>query len=194
MGQRLKIDGNDLMESLLKPFGKTKSALPIVMIVVVVFLVYLPTLNCGFVWDDDMNLIDNLNFRGLSASHLYWMFTTFHDGNYHPLCWMTFGFDFVIWGLNPTGYHLTNLVLHILNTVLFYYLIVMFLLKTNISSSDSHLSGVQSSAFIGALFFFDSSTASGIRGLDFDPRRCSLCGFLYSCRHCLPEDGAEERR
>jgi len=141
------------MEILFKPVGKSKSLLPIVMIVVVVFLVFLPTLNCGFVWDDDMNITDNLNFRGLSASHLYWMFTTLHDGNYHPLCWMTFGFDFVIWGLNPTGYHLTNLVLHILNTVLFYYLIVILLLKTNISSSDSHLSGIQRSAFIGALFF-----------------------------------------
>jgi hypothetical protein len=141
------------MENQFKPVGKPKTLLPVVLIIVVVFLVYLPTLNCGFVWDDDMNITDNLNFRGLSASHLYWMFTTFHDGNYHALCWMTFGFDFVMWGLNPTGYHLTNLVLHILNTVLFYYLIVMFLLKAHISSSESRLSGIHISAFIGALFF-----------------------------------------
>ena len=83
------------MENQFKAIGKPKTLLPVVFIIVVVFLVYLPTLNCGFVWDDDMNITDNLNFRGLSASHLYWMFTTFHDGNYHPLCWMTFGFDFV---------------------------------------------------------------------------------------------------
>ena len=102
------------MENLLKPIGKPKSWLPIILIVVVVFLVYLPTLKGGFVMDDDMNITDTLNFRGLSASHLYWMFTTFHDGNYHPLCWMTFGLDFLLWGIHPAGYHLTNLVLHYL--------------------------------------------------------------------------------
>ena len=141
------------MAILFKPVGKSKTVFPVVLIIVVVFLVYLPTLNGGFLWDDDVNIVDNFNFRGFSASHLRWMFTTFHDGNYHPLCWMTFGFDFVLWGLNPAGYHLTNLLLHLSNAALFYFLIVLFLRRVHIPVADNNLFGVQSGAFVGALFF-----------------------------------------
>ena len=40
------------------------------------------------------------------------MFTTFHMGHYIPLTWMTFGLDYLLWGLTPSGYHLTNILFH----------------------------------------------------------------------------------
>jgi hypothetical protein len=40
------------------------------------------------------------------------MLTTFLPEALHPLTWLTFGIDYVLWGMNPTGYHLTNLLLH----------------------------------------------------------------------------------
>lgn len=40
------------------------------------------------------------------------MFSTFHLGHYQPLSWLTLALDYLIWGMNPFGYHLTNLVLH----------------------------------------------------------------------------------
>jgi len=95
---------------------KLKILLPVVLIVNVVFLVFLPTLNNGFVWDDNYDFVENIDFRGLSPAYLKWMFTTFHYENYHPLPWLTCGFDFVLWEVNPAGYHLTNLVLHVLNS------------------------------------------------------------------------------
>ena len=49
------------------------------------------------------------------------MFTTFHMGHYQPLSWVTFGIDYLIWGMDPFGYHLTNLLLHAANAVLFYF-------------------------------------------------------------------------
>src|ERR1041384_3178307 len=55
------------------------------------------------------------------------MFTTFLMGHYQPLTWVTLGLDYVIWGMNPFGYHLTNLVLHAANTVLFYFLALRLL-------------------------------------------------------------------
>src|SRR3977135_2551253 len=77
------------------------------------FVVFLPALAAGFInWDDDENFLDNPNYRGLGAAQPRWMFTTFLMGHYIPLTWMTLGMDYVVWGMNPAGYHLTNLLLH----------------------------------------------------------------------------------
>ena len=88
----------------------------------VTFLAYLPVLRNGFVsWDDDKNFLANPHYRGLGVEQLSWMWTTFHMGHYVPLTWMTLGFDFVLWGMNPRGYHLTSLLLHVANAVALYY-------------------------------------------------------------------------
>lgn len=141
------------MERLFKTIGKSKSLLPIVLITVIVFLVFQPILNNGFVWDDEMNITENPHFRGLSVPHLFWMFTTIHDANFHPLCWLSFGIDYVLWGLNPTGYHLTNMLLHTVSAVLLYFLIAGLLRQTNASALDIHGLGIQVGAFIGTLFW-----------------------------------------
>jgi len=92
------------------------------------FVVFLPALEAGFVnWDDDENFLDNPNYRGLGATQLRWMFTTFLMGHYIPLTWMTLGMDYVVWGMNPAGYHLTNLLLHAANAVLVYVLALRLL-------------------------------------------------------------------
>ena len=100
------------------PWGM-QLALPGIL-VLVVFTCFLPTLGNDFVaWDDDLNFTENPNYRGLSWSNLRWMLTTVHGGHYQPLSWMTLGLDYVVWGMNPTGYHLTNLLLHAANAVAF---------------------------------------------------------------------------
>lgn len=92
------------------------------------FFVFLAAIGNGFVnWDDDRNFLDNLAYRGLSFDHLWWMATNFHLGHYHPLTWLTLGLDFVLWGMNPGGYHFTNILLHAITAVLVYYLIQLLL-------------------------------------------------------------------
>ncbi len=145
----------DLIENMLKALHSSEKLQPrllIILIAAVVVACYLPTLNGGFVWDDNANFIENINYRGLSLPHLYWMFTTYHDANYHPLAWLTLGLDFVLWGMNPAGYHLTNIVLHVINSILFYFLIAVFIRQTTIAS-NAGLAGVQIGAVFGALFF-----------------------------------------
>jgi len=90
-------------------------------IILTVFFSFHLVLGNGFVWDDEINLVNNNSYRGFSIEHLSWMFRTFHDANYHPLVWLSYGVDHFIWGMSPAGYHLTNLILHILNSVLFFY-------------------------------------------------------------------------
>ncbi len=94
------------------------------LVVAATFLAFLPGLWNGFVnWDDGANFLDNPHYRGLSPSHLVWMFSTFHMGHYQPLTWLTLGLDHAIWGMNPKGYHLTSLLLHAANAALLYLLI-----------------------------------------------------------------------
>ncbi|MFA6004300.1 MAG: hypothetical protein WC881_09555, partial [Elusimicrobiota bacterium] len=77
------------------------------------FLAFLPALRNGFVsWDDPDTILRNEHFRGLAWSNLRWMFTSTQMGNYQPLSWLTLALDYKLWGLEPFGYHLTNLLLH----------------------------------------------------------------------------------
>lgn len=80
---------------------------------VVTWLVFWPSLRNEFVsWDDLQMFPGNPDYRGLSWTQLRWMWTTFHYYEYMPLTWMTYGADYLVWGLDPFGYHLTNLILH----------------------------------------------------------------------------------
>jgi tetratricopeptide (TPR) repeat protein len=69
-------------------------------------------------WDDRQNLVENDHYRGFGVENIRWMFTTNHGGHYQPLTWMSWAIDDALWRLNPTGFHLTNLLLHVLSAVL----------------------------------------------------------------------------
>ena len=114
-------------------------------------VVFSPALRNDFVnWDDWKNLVENPNFRGLGWSHLRWMFTTFHLGHYQPLSWLSFGIDYLLWGMEPFGYHLTNILLHAANAVLFYFLSLRLLA---IAAPISGVIVLQLAAGFSALFF-----------------------------------------
>jgi len=92
-------------------------------IAVITFVVFLPTLQNGFVnWDDDSHLLENPHYKGLGWEQLRWMFTSCFHGSCMPLNWMTYGLDYILWGMNPSGYHFTSLLVHAANAVLFYFL------------------------------------------------------------------------
>src|SRR2546426_12612097 len=94
-----------------------------VLIALVTFAAFLPTLQNQFVtWDDGKNFLENAHYRGLGWTHIRWMWTT-HLGHYIPLTWMTLGLDYLLWGMNPFGYHLTSLLLHAANAVVFFFVV-----------------------------------------------------------------------
>ena len=94
-----------------------------VCVAIITFAAFIPVLRAGFVsWDDDKNFVDNPMYRGLGADQLHWMWTTFHMGHYVPLSWMTLGLDYTLSGMNPAGYHLSNLLLHAASAVVVYFL------------------------------------------------------------------------
>src|SRR5262245_51066526 len=125
-------------------------AIPL-LLALVSFLVFLPVLWNGFVeWDDQVNLTQNLAFRGLTWPQIQWMFTTVLLGHWIPLTWLTFGLDFVLWEMRPAGYHLTSLVIFAANASVFYF-VALRLLRRAAGFADATL---RLSAVAATLFFF----------------------------------------
>src|SRR6266516_4577150 len=118
-------------------------------VVAITALAFLPALRNGFVeFDDQQNILENPMFRGLGPGRIGWMFTTFHMGHWQPLSWVSLGLDYTLWGLDPLGYHLTNLVLHLTSAAVLFLLARRLLSRTGIPSP-----GVDAGAAIGALLW-----------------------------------------
>lgn len=147
-------------------------------IVLLVLICFLPVLKNQFVnWDDADTLTANLHYRGLSPSHLAWMFTTLHMGHYQPLAWLTHALVYTLWGMDPFGYHLVNLLLHAANAVLFYWFILLLFRLLRPQRGGAAWSAEHCAALVGALLF-------AIHPLRVEPvawateRREVLCGFF----------------
>ena len=110
------------MNKILKPTLIIAGA-----VATVTFMVYLPSLQNGFVWDDGAYVLKNIFIRSLNLHLLKSAFTGFHASNWHPLTWLSHALDYAIWGLDPLGHHLTNVILHALNTFLVVVLSVSLL-------------------------------------------------------------------
>lgn len=78
-------------------------------------------------WDDYAHITQNPAIRSLSFANLWMMFTEPAAKLYCPLTWLSFALDYQIWGRDPFGYHLTNLVLHAANTALVLALVLRLL-------------------------------------------------------------------
>jgi Tfp pilus assembly protein PilF len=74
-------------------------------------------------FDDPAYVTENTRVQSpLTPEGLKWLFLNTEAGYWHPLTWLSFMMDFQFFGLNPGGYHLTNLLLHLLNTLLLFWL------------------------------------------------------------------------
>jgi tetratricopeptide (TPR) repeat protein len=86
-------------------------------------LPFLGTLRGDFLnWDDRGALLENEAWRGFSLEHLRWMATSFHMGHHMPMTWLSWAVDHALWGLDPRGFHATNVALHGVNAVLVFLL------------------------------------------------------------------------
>jgi len=99
----------------------------------ITFLVYLASLRNDFVnWDDDLNVYNNPHIRSLNASFFKWAFLNISQVDYwRPLSYLSHALDYAVWGLNPLGHHLTNNILHAVNTFLVVILVVRLLSIVN---------------------------------------------------------------
>lgn len=102
--------------------GFSKNTVRIMALIagLICFLVYWRALSCGFVnWDDGEYVYDNLIIRSLNKDFFVTTFTSSPLNFWIPLTWTSFAVEYSFWGLNPFGYHLTNILLHSVNAGIF---------------------------------------------------------------------------
>ncbi|MGO8796184.1 MAG: hypothetical protein ACLQLC_15285 [Candidatus Sulfotelmatobacter sp.] len=91
-------------------------------LIVVVFACYTRVVRNGFIiYDDNEYITDNPHVKeGLSWATVKWAFTSYDASNWHPLTWLSHALDVSVFGLNPVGPHLENVLLHAINAVLLF--------------------------------------------------------------------------
>ena len=87
-----------------------------------VWVVFGQTVHFEFVnFDDDVYVYKNPQVTGgLNLHGITWAFTHVHSSNWHPLTWLSHVLDCQIYGLNPRGHHLTNILLHTATVILLF--------------------------------------------------------------------------
>jgi hypothetical protein len=92
------------------------------LIVIATFWAFHGILNNGFIsYDDVKYLIENDQIAaGLTVQGLRWAMTSTYDANWFPLTWFSHMADISMFGLNPRGHHLVNLLLHTANALLLF--------------------------------------------------------------------------
>ena len=88
-------------------------------------VVYAPAARFDFIsWDDPEYVTQNAHVReGLSVDGVIWAFTTGDRENWHPLVGLSHMLDCDLYGLDPGGHHLTNIVVHVLNALVLFGLL-----------------------------------------------------------------------
>ena len=83
---------------------------------------FAPSLHANFqLYDEGSELLGNTHMNsGVSWQNLRWAMFSMEYSNWYPLTWISHMLDFKMYGLNPWGHHLTNVLLHAANGVLLF--------------------------------------------------------------------------
>jgi tetratricopeptide (TPR) repeat protein len=88
-----------------------------------VVLAYLPAWHAGFIWDDDIYVTNNALLTAPGGLWRIW-FSFDSPSQYFPLVYTTFRIEHALWGLAPLGYHCVNILVHGINAVLLWRLLM----------------------------------------------------------------------
>ncbi len=115
---------------------------PVLLLIIAVFVVYGRILGHDFIpnWDDKLYVTDNADLLSFSWENIRTVFSSYYVGNYAPLQMLSYMLDYTLWGLWPGGFLFTNIVIHVMNGLLLYWLFLKWY--------DNRLL-----AMIGAAFF-----------------------------------------
>jgi Flp pilus assembly protein TadD len=106
--------------------GKRQNGLICLGLTLAVLIAYSPLWRAQFTLFDDIDYVtaNDMVKKGLSGQGLVWAFSTFHAANWHPLTWLSHMLDVQLYGMNPAGHHLTSVLLHLVNSVLLFFLLL----------------------------------------------------------------------
>ena len=97
------------------------------ILAVMVWAVFGQTRHFDFVnYDDDIYVYENIHItNGLTIDGIQWSLTHEHGGNFHPLTSLSHMIDVQLYGLDPGGHHLSNVLLHMANVMLLFWLLYL---------------------------------------------------------------------
>lgn len=123
-------------------FNRRREIIVCLFLIVTTLAVYWQITNHEFInYDDGLYVTENSHVQaGLTLGSIKWAFTTCHASNWHPLTWLSHMLDYELYGLNPMGHHWTSLQIHLINTLLLFFIL-------------QYMTGaLWKSAFVAALF------------------------------------------
>jgi hypothetical protein len=103
-------------------YTKFKFITGLIAIIAATAIAYIPAMRAGYVWDDDKYVTDNPLVLEPDGLYRMW-FSQDSPSQYFPMVFTSFRLEHILWGLNPLGYHITNVILHIINAVLLWLLL-----------------------------------------------------------------------
>ena len=155
------------------------------LIFMVVLLAYVPAMKAGFIWDDDTMLIGN---SILQPNGLFKAWFTTETLNYWPVTSTSFWLEHKLWGLNPAGYHLVNILLHAGCAVLIWRILIRLGIPAALPSAlifAVHPVNVETVAWVTqrktllAMLFFLASLVLYLRFDESRKRRVFLWSVLF---------------
>ncbi len=122
--------------------------------------------------DDPMYIIENHHIQsGFTLEELTWAFGIRSAAFWHPLTWLSFILDYQLYGLNAGGYHITNIILHILSTLLLFWLF------------NRVTGAIWPGAFVAAFFSLHPLHVESVAWIT--ERKDVLCAFFWMLTLCL---------
>ncbi len=105
---------------------KSPSWILALVLVIATIALYYPVSHHPFVnYDDDVYVTENAHVQsGLNWDTVKWAFTTYEFVNWHPLTWISHALDYQMFQLDPGGHHETSVALHVLNTLLLFWVLL----------------------------------------------------------------------
>lgn len=103
--------------------GDRRRRLLAAALIAVICVAYLPALRGDFIWDDDGYVSVNPTLRSTAGLTAIWLDPT-ATPQYYPLVHTSYWLEYHVWGLEPAGYHVTNLALHIIAAFLLWRVLV----------------------------------------------------------------------
>ncbi len=143
---------------------------------VIVLLIYLNSFSNDFTnWDDDNGIINNPYIRSLAWENLTKIFTPGTGGAYQPLRTLSLAVDHHFWGLNPFGYHLTNVFFYVLTCIMVFLTTEKLLAVLREDRDD--VSKVRVALFASLLFAVHPVHVEAVTWLS--ARKEVLLGFFF---------------
>jgi len=150
-----------------------KKLIVYIVLTLATFAVYWQLNQYGFIiLDDGTYVTKNIHVQsGITLEGFRWAFSTTYAEFWHPLTWLSLMFDYQLYGLNAGGYHLTNLILHIISTLLLFWLF------------NRMTGAIWRSAFIAGLFALHPLHVESVAWIS--ERKDILSAFFWMLTLCL---------